>query len=233
MNNKSCIFVIKSKYELLTKTEKKIASFILENAESVISMSASELADASGTAGSAVVRCCKSLGFKGYTELKLALAAQLSRGKQLGFMPNIYPDDKPGDILDKIFSANVKTLHDTAEHINRKMLCSVIDMIGRSNSVYIYGIGTSAVFVQDFQYRLMQCGYTAFGMCDVPGMKISTMNIKPGDSAIGISHSGRTVATVEALRLAKEKGAETACITSCHGSPMMHALSCKKPFLAS
>ena len=54
----------------------------------------------------------------------------------------------------------------------------------------------------------------SFFFNDVPAMKVSTMNIKPGDVAIGISHSGRTVATVDALKRAKEQGAKTVCITS-------------------
>ena len=66
----------------------------------------------------------------------------------------------------------------------------------------------------------MQLGFTSFCFTDVPSMKISTMNIKKGDVAIGISNSGRTVATIDALKLAKEQGAKIACITSYHKSPI-------------
>ena len=60
----------------------------------------------------------------------------------------------------------------------------------------------------------MQLGYTAFCFTDITSMKVSTLNIKPGDAAIGISNSGRTIATVDALKLAREMGARTACVTS-------------------
>lgn len=218
MNNNSCLLTIKNKYRTLTKTEKKIADYILQNSEQVITMSVGELAENASAAKSAVIRCCKSLGFGGYSELKIALAIELSKNKQLNYVPYIYPDDNASDILDKVFSANVKTLHDTAEKINRKTVQSVVDLLYSAKTIYIYGIGTSAAIVNDFQYRIMQLGYTALCFTDVPSMKISTMNIKKGDTAIGISHSGRTVATIEALRLAGQNGADTVCITSYPGS---------------
>lgn len=169
-------------------------------------------------AKSAIIRCCKSLGFKGYSELKISLAMEVSQNKKLNYIPYINPEDQAGDILDKIFSANIKTLHDTAAKINRAVLETVVDLLADAKVVYIYAIGTSAGIARELQYRLMQIGKTALCEGDVPTMKVSTLNIRPGDVAIGISHSGRTIATIEALELAKENGANTICITSFPGS---------------
>lgn len=214
MYNRSCLLTIKNKYQSLTSVEKKAADYILKNRDKVIIMSTSEFSKNSGVAKSAIVRCCKSLGFEGFRELKITLAMELSKNKQLNYVPYISPDDNAGDILDKIFSANVKTLHDTAEKINRNTLQKVVDLLDSSNTIYIYAIGTSSGIAQDFQYRLTLEGCTALCFTDPPSMKISTMNIKKGDVAIGISHSGRTIATIDALNLAKESGAKTVCITS-------------------
>lgn len=214
----SCLLTIKNKYETLTRAEKKIADYILKNSNEIIKMSVDDLSRKSETAKSAIIRCCKSLGFSGYSELKISLAVELSKNKELNYVPYIYPEDNASDILDKVFSANVKTLHDTAERIDRNILQQVVDLLARSKMIYVYGIGTSAAIVNDFQYRLMQMGFNAICYTDVPSMKISTMNIKAGDVAIGISNSGRTAATVDAMRLAKKSGAATVCITSYHDS---------------
>lgn len=214
MYDKKALIAIKSGYDHLTKAEKKVADYILKNLNTVVSKSASDIANDAGVAKSAVVRCCKSLGFEGFSELKLSLAVELSKNKQLNFVPYIAPEDEESDILDKIFSANVKTLHDTADKIDRGVLKSVVRLLSEAENIYIYGIGTSAIMVNDFQYRLMQLGRHANCFTDVPAMKISTLNIKDGDVAFGISHSGRTVATVDVLKLAKERGAKTMCLTS-------------------
>jgi len=44
-------------------------------------------------------------------------------------------------------------------------------------------------------------------------MRVSALNIREGDAAIGISNSGRTAATADALALARD-GAKTVCVTS-------------------
>lgn len=226
MQKNSCLTVIKNKYALLTAAERKAADFILKNSNDVIMMSVAELSENSGAAKSAIIRCCKSLGFKGYAELKIALAMELSKNKQLNYTPYIEPDDNAGAILDKIFTANIKTLHDTAEKIDRDMLEKVVDILENAKSIYIYAVGTSAGIANDFQYRIMQSGRNAFCFTDIASMKVSTMNIQSGDAAIGISHSGRTVATVDALKLAKKSGAKTVCITSRQSSEITKVSDC-------
>lgn len=220
MHKSSCLISIKNRYTHLTNVEKKIADYILKNAENVVTMSVSDLAENADVAKSAIIRCCKSLGYKGYAQLKLSLAGELSKNRQLNYVPYIAPHDDASNILDKVFAANVKTLHDTAEKIDRRVLQNVVNLLADSRIIYIYGIGTSSAIVNDFQYRLTQAGFTALCFTDAPSMKISTMNIKKGDAAIGISNSGRTIATIDALHLARENGAETVCITSYSESPI-------------
>lgn len=214
MSTRSCLSTIKIEYDNLTAKEKKVADYILKNYESVISMTIAELAEKAGVVKSVIIRCCQSLGLSGYSQLKLSLSKELARNEQFNYTPYISSEDSTSGILDKIFSANIKTLHDTAAGIDRQTLNKVVDLLSISNNIYIYGVGTSAGIVSDFQYRLMQLGYTAFCFTDITSMKVSTLNIKPGDVAIGISNSGRTIATVDALKLAREMGARTACVTS-------------------
>jgi len=218
------MIAIKTNYNSLTKVEKKIADYIMANAEDVVKDSVADVATGSGTAKSAVIRFCKAVGFEGFSDFKVSLAMELSKNKQLNYTPYIDENDDAGRILDKVFAANVKTLHDTADKLDRCMLKSVIDVLLKARSVYVYGIGTSAAMVKDFQYRLMLLGINAFCYTDVPTMKISTLNIAKGDVAIGISHSGRTVATLDAIALAKKQGAATVCLTTFADSDIVKAV---------
>ena len=218
MDKKMCLLTIKNNYASLTTTEQIVADYILQNSSAVIHMPIDTFAKNAGVVKSAIIRCCKSLGFEGYSDMKIALAMEVSKNKKLNYTPYIERSDDAGAILDKIFSANVKTLHDTAERMNRDVLQKAVDLLDSANVIYIYAIGTSAGIAGEFQYRLMQIGKTAICVNDVPSMKVSTLNIKEGDVAIGLSHTGRTVATIEALQLAKESGAKTLCITSYPGS---------------
>ena len=99
----------------------------------------------------------------------------------------------------------------------------------KANVVHIYGIGTSAPCCTDLQFRLFQIGKKAFAMTDSYAMKMSAMDIQPGDVAIGVSYSGRTIITLDALKAAKERGAVTACITG-HSESLI-AKECDLPII--
>ena len=57
-------------YNQLTKTEKKIADYVTKNANQVLFMSITELADACKVADASVYRFCRTIGVKGYQEFK-------------------------------------------------------------------------------------------------------------------------------------------------------------------
>ena len=61
----------------LTSAEEKVVAWILDNPAKPLDFSIGELAAASGVSEATVVRTCQRLGFKGYPELKLAIAADL------------------------------------------------------------------------------------------------------------------------------------------------------------
>lgn len=216
----NCLQLIRAQYDTLTGAEKRIADHVLQYSSDVVFMSVGQLAEHAQVARSAVIRFCKSLGFTGYTQLKLALAAELSKNKELNYTPYIYPNDSAELIMDKVFSANVKALHDTAAFLDKKAAGAVLDLMAKAENIYLYGIGTSASMVTELQYRLMQLGYNSFAFTDPPTMKVSTMNITARDLALGISHSGRTVATIDTLKLAGSAGAPAVCMTSYPGSPI-------------
>lgn len=225
-SNKVCLSAIKAEYSEMPNSEKKLADYIFKNYDKIAEMSTTVLSKNAGIAKSVIVRFCRRLGFSGYTDFRLALSREQARNEQLNFTPYIEKDDSEIKILDKIFSADIKTLHDTATSIERADFKKAVDILYNAKSIYIYGIGTSAGIVCDFQYRLMQLGFNAFCFTDLANMKVSTLNITKNDAAIGISNSGRTVATIESLLLAKKNGAKTICLTSYPNSEIISASDC-------
>ncbi len=220
MENRPCLPEIRSCYAGLTPAEKRIADCILEQPAETVGLSAAALAARASTASSAVIRLCRTLGFSGFSEFKMQLAVELAQNETLHYMPGIRPGDSSSEVLEKVFSADVKCLRDTAKKLDRTAFEAVVEGICRAGTVYIYGVGSSAGIACDLQYRLISLGYPALVFTDISFMSISTLNVREGDLAIGISHSGRTCATVDTLEKAGAAGAETACITSYSGSPL-------------
>ena len=63
MENEACLAAIRNQYNTLTRTERQIADYILGNSDTVVDMNVARLAAASKTAGSAVIRFCKTIGY--------------------------------------------------------------------------------------------------------------------------------------------------------------------------
>ena len=68
--------ILRSTYEDLTKSEKKIADYISEHRHEIMGQTVAELAQGSGSSEITISRFCKKLGFSGLQSLKIALAAQ-------------------------------------------------------------------------------------------------------------------------------------------------------------
>ena len=198
-------------FKCLTDAEKKIAGFILENPEKAVRMTARELAEQCRTAQSAVVRLSKTLGFSGYRELKIELAASL--GRQEPTLPHS-PQDDVETVFRKVFASCVGTLRDTLSLLDFDKLEAVSDAIGNAERVHIFGVGTSSPVAQDAAYRFSQMGITAYAYSDVLFMNVAAGTMKKGDVAIGVSHSGQTRAVVDAILRAKEAGALAVALTS-------------------
>lgn len=220
MTEKAFMPQIRKHYDALTAAEKRIADYILEHPSRTLSMSAQALAQQAETAASAVVRFCKTVGYSGYAEFKVSLAVELSRQQPASYMTGVEPGDDDSMVLEKIMAANIKALKDTLAGMDREAFGAVAELLSGAGKIHIYGVGTSAGLVGELQHRLMILGMNAQGYTDAVALRLSTMNLQPGDVAFGISHSGRTMAVVDALELAQAAGATTVCLTSYNKAPI-------------
>lgn len=205
---------IHNKYNILTETEKKIASYILHNPELVTKMTVKELATNCDTVQSAVIRFCKSIEVEGFANLKLALARETAFEKTPQRLPAFHRDDSTEALFQKVFSSGIHTLKDTLSMLDFGQMEKIILHLLTAKNVYIFGIGTSSTVATDAGYRFAQFGIPAHACTDQLFMNVIGSNLKTGDIAFGISHSGQTKAVVDALRRAKAVGAVTIALTS-------------------
>ena len=201
-------------FKNLTDTEQKIASYILEFPEKIVNMTAKELASACGTVPSAVNRMCKSIGVEGFAKLKISLAAAV--GKE-GYDEKYIPFDKedtPKMIFNKVFNSGINTLKNTYQMIDFSKIDEISKKFASAQRIFIFGVGTSSVVAVDAAYRFSQLDVQAYAYTDILQMNVMANNMKNGDVAFGISHSGRTKAVVDAMHSAKQVGATTIALTS-------------------
>jgi RpiR family carbohydrate utilization transcriptional regulator len=214
-----CFIRIDGVYSALRTAEKRVADYIHEHPEELIHFTVTELADATQTSESTVVRLCQKLGYKGYQEFKIMLARDLVAPADAIFEA-IAPTD-PIDVLkSKVFQANIQALRDTIEVLSDDMLRRAANAIRVAKKMDIYGIGGSSSIAWDAYHKFHRIGIVCIAHSDSDMMATSATLLTPDDVALGISHTGSSRDIVESMRLAKEAGATTICITHNATSPI-------------
>ena len=205
---------IHNMFENLTQTEQRIASYILKFPEKSAYMTAKELADACGTVPSAVNRMCKSVGFDGFAKLKIGLASAIARDDSEKDNIPFNRDDNEKTIFNKVFNSGINTIKNTYQMLDFSNIKSMAEKLASAKRIFVFGVGTSAVIAMDAAYRLSQLDVQAYAYTDILQMGVMAKNMKDGDIAFGISHSGMTKAVVDTMRAAKQAGAITMALTS-------------------
>lgn len=217
----SVLTQLRAIYSQLSGKEQQIADYILEHASDVIHLSITELADQSQCADATVFRLCRRLGFRGYQAFKIALASEVTNPKQSIYQEINLDDDDLGSIAEKIFTANIETLRDTQQIIDKDALMQIVNRLETARRIEFYGSGGSAAIAQDAYHKFMRTGIPCIHHSDAHYQVMSASLLSEGDVAVGISHSGSNEDILEALRVAKEAGAKTIGITSYGKSPLV------------
>jgi DNA-binding MurR/RpiR family transcriptional regulator len=209
----------------LSPAEQRVAQVVLQDPAEAATLTITELADRAQTSETTVIRFCRALGFTGYPELRLTLATEAGRAEggassRRVVGSDISPEDDLAQVVEKIAYADATAVEDTAAQLDTEVLRQVVEAIVAARRVDIYGVAASAFVGADFQQKLHRIGRTAFAWSDVHIMLTSAALLGPGDVAIGISHTGTTNDTIEALTEAGRRGATTVALTNFPKSPI-------------
>ncbi|MCL4546097.1 MAG: MurR/RpiR family transcriptional regulator [Chloroflexi bacterium] len=209
--------------------ERKVAQYVLERPEIVPQLTVIELGKHSGVSEATVLRLCQALGYRGYTEFKRRLIADLAASQAIAaaVAAQPYADVQDGDSLAAIFykvlRMDVQALVDTAAAVSVEQIERAITLLLDARRIECYGVGGSGPVVQDAAYRLLRVGLDARCSTDSHLQVVHAALLGPEDVALCISHSGETQDTLDALEVAKSTGAHTLVITGFPDSPLARA----------
>jgi DNA-binding MurR/RpiR family transcriptional regulator len=217
------LITIRSLLPNLAPVEQRVARAVLDDPSGVAWRSISEFALSCGTSATSVVRFCRAVGLRGYPDLRLALAGAVAHDDAAAVVAassDIDPDDDPVTIIKKIAYADAAAVTDTAGRLDVGVLGKVVDALATSSRIDSYGVGASGLVAVDLQTKLQRIGRPAFAFPD-PHMAMTSASLRgKGDVAIGLSHTGSTVDTIDALAEARSHGATTVTITNFPWSPI-------------
>jgi DNA-binding MurR/RpiR family transcriptional regulator len=202
-----------------TGAVRRVAEQVLADPSGTARSGIVELAERSGTSPSTVTRFCRALGFDGYAQLRLAIAADTgpvphAAGWSVDIGREIQPTDPLDRVLDQIVASDDRAMRDSAALLDLGAVQRAADAIATAGRVDVYGASGSALVGTELQFCLHRLGVPAWSWIDVHDGRASAALLGTGDVAVGISHSGRTRETVEAVAEAAGNGATTVAMTS-------------------
>lgn len=206
---------------------RRIANRVLKTPEAVKSISIKELAASCNVSESTVTRFVREIDVPSFQQFKILIAEDLSKPSQntpIHRDAYVYEDIGEGDdastVISKISARYLLTVQDTLASLNREQIDLAVAAIEKASSIAFYAMGASTICVENALFRFMRVGKSCQFFRDVNVRQVSTATLGPGQLAIGVSNSGRSISTVDAMRAAKEMGATTICITSFADSPI-------------
>ncbi len=221
MNQQSVMGVICSSYEQFFDAEKKIADYILEHKKSAVEMTVAELARASGTSDATVSRFCRRCGFKGYQQLKMALAKEVMEEERDSLqVSNEIDRTRMSQSLQNILANKMAEMTGTIGMMDPENLETILTVLENARIIQFAAVGNTIPVAMDGAFKFNQ-----LGLCSVSGtiweaQIAHTLNLGPQDVVVIISNSGTSRRLHSLAEGARENGAKIIVITNNASSPL-------------
>ena len=196
-------------------SERRVLEEVLHQPERVVESTAQEVADRVGVGRSTVVRACQAIGYRGYPQLRVALAAELAhRDAEVD-----YGSSALGRLRADI-AALAAALPQVTAVLDEDTVERAVGVLTGSRRLLVLANGLSAPLATDMAMRLTAVGRPADFVADSIGQQIAARGLVPGDGCVVLSGSGASEATLKVARAARQGGAAVVAVTSFRGSPL-------------
>ncbi|MBR2044946.1 MAG: MurR/RpiR family transcriptional regulator [Agathobacter sp.] len=220
---------INNNYSKMSKGQKLLATYITDNYDKAVFLTAAKMGEIVGVSESTVVRFAMSLGYKGYPEFQDALA-ELVRNKlnSVQRMEVTYGRISQSDILQTVLQSDADKLKTTLEKIDHSAFDLAVDTILGAKNIYIVGIRSCAPLASflSFYLNLMFDNVRLLHTNSASEIFEQMVRIGEEDVIIGISFPRYSMRTLKALEFANNRSAKVITITDSIHSPMNLYSSC-------
>ncbi len=221
---------IRAQYDtgIFSKSDKRIADYLLEHPGAVDAETASSIAEKVGTSPATVVRFCRKLGFKGLTDMKNS-AAYTNYIESSTTDMDLKKGDDAETVTNKVLQYMKMVLDQLKLSLEPELLQKAADKLTDANHVVILaegGSGTIARAAYDIFLKLaIPCRIVDDIMFQI--MEISMMD--EDDVLFLILNSGRTYNVLQNASYAKQRGIYTIGVVGTKGTPLSKYLDIELP----
>ena len=206
----------------MSANEKKLADFVLENASLVRDYSSQQIAASVGVSQSSVVKFSQKLGYKGFTDLKLAIhESVVKRESNVSVLHG--KGASPGaevSLKEKLYRAKSEAISGASDLNDDDSLLAAARAIESSARVQLVGSGSAYTVARDTAFKMMGLGKPVIAEADAEVQLSGVAILDRSDCLVLISAQGQTPHLVQLARQAKNAGVTIISLTNQSANPV-------------
>jgi len=198
----------------LSSAEKRIAQFILDEADAVTALPIAELARQANVSQASITRFAKTLGCRDVRDLKVKLAQSLAVGQR-------FIHEEPDlEGLQGIYETIINVLTINRRTIDEPALAKAVEWLSDARQILAIGMGGgSTICAAEVQHRLFRLGLPVTAQSDGLLVRMMAAAVARQDVVVALSLGGYTQEVVESAAIARQYGAKVVAITPA-GTPL-------------
>ncbi|NMB25396.1 MAG: MurR/RpiR family transcriptional regulator [Firmicutes bacterium] len=198
---------ISVKYSSLTRTQKRVAQYLLDNPSKVMSQDLESIARETCSSRSTVLRCIQELGFSGLKELQRWVTEPMGLGAE-------------SDMVSAwLYQSTLAAVRETYKTLDYTALDEAVARCQEASRLFWYGVGDSGFLVEMANHRCWLLGINS-GVCtEEANLQSVSHTIDESQVLIMVSRSGNGHYLEKPLTIASQRNIFTIGIT---GSALSH-----------
>ncbi len=218
----SPLLKIRSERDQMSAIERRIADFMLENAQLLRDYSSQQLADALGISQSSVVKFSQKLGFKGYPDLKFSIGETVARDNVGEAVASATPKENGlhAALAESLWRRKAQAEEETRLINPPATLDSIAALINDAGKVYIIGLGEDGFAARAFALKLSLLGILSVHHFDPQLMAASASSVAAGDVLLVFSEQGKQPSLCHISREFRTQHGKVVSITRHTANPL-------------
>jgi DNA-binding MurR/RpiR family transcriptional regulator len=214
--------VIQTSFHRLSKGQKIIAQYIMNNYDKAAFMTAAKLGEKVGVSESTVVRFANAIGYIGYPQLQKQLQemvkTKLTTVQRIEMSSDYTNKDS---VLKNILKSDMENIRTTMEEIDNASFEQAVNNISEAKSIYIIGLRSSTALAEFLGFYLNLIRDNVHVVTYTIGDIFEQLfRINENDLVIAIGFPRYSARTVKALEYVKLRKAKTIAVTDSMLSPL-------------
>ena len=213
----------------MSKSHKKIASYIMDHYDTAVFMTAATLGKEIGISESTVVRFAAGLGYDGYPKFQKALEEWVkSKWNSLQQMGAKYGNSSQSEILTSVIQADIEKMEDTIHNLDPAAFETAVSSILEAKHVYVIGLRSCEPLASFLSFYLSMIRGDVMQLKTTSTTELFEQMIRVSDEdvVIGISFPRYSMRTLKAMEFANDRNAKVITITDSVHYPMNLYSSC-------